>query len=654
MVDMEKAAGEDCGDPPILIDSGTESINESPIGEDSSHHSSASTSQVDTDIWDIDDTIKQPHGVKNILDKAISVDEDSLIKPLEPTICCTSQNVSCDMNLLHLDKPLLSILRRTPANTDLHRRVSFPTDFGVLAIYKEPDLKTPYKLDETTSEKMITCYQESCKRHNAVELDTIKNQIIEIKNNTNFSAVLNLAGINLTMEVCETLEDLLKLSNFQTIKIKDCKFNDESIREFLNILEYYDSASEYITTDFYKETDTWNTFCSMLSKSSVLESLTLEGFLFNDNYIKMLLQNIKVNDTLITLKLSNCNIGFSPMSHLVDTIQVSKSITELYLPQTGLYTRETDLLGKLLSNYHDLKVLDISNNFIGDRGLEVLAKGLCNQDDDICGLNVFVIFNNQITEKSGPIISNIIEKCRTLHTLNIGYNNLTDAVVTAMESGLKKTTSLNWLGLQSTVLTDKGVMKLAELIQMNKSLTKVNLKGNRAIRNEGLEKLSHALTNTMISRVELDASSRNSDDPQGFMELVKKINAICTVNKSKAEQTCDEEVLNWTMQISRKVSLNCDPIYPSAPADSLHTMQKKSSASIPGSRFVVSKVTEKKPSRFVVVPVQHHDSNESLASSPPQDEEDNKFSNVRSSVSSNDSVESNSVYDSTTPSGESD
>lgn len=96
------------------------------------------------------------------------------------------------------------------------------------------------------------------------------------------------------------------------------------------------------------------------------------------------------------------------MSLLVEALMTNQSIRELYLPSTGLYTKEADALQRFLVNNTHLKVLDISNNNLGDRGLEVLAKGLCNQTTAGIGLSVLVIFNNQITEKSGMVIKNII------------------------------------------------------------------------------------------------------------------------------------------------------------------------------------------------------------------------------------------------------
>lgn len=90
----------------------------------------------------------------------------------------------------------------------------------------------------------------------------------------------------------------------------------------------------------------------------------------------------------------------------VDSLMYNNSIRELYLSQTGLYTKEADCLGKFLSKNLCLKVLDISNNCIGDHGLMGLAKGLTLQQG--VGLSVLVIVNNQLTEKSGPTLATII------------------------------------------------------------------------------------------------------------------------------------------------------------------------------------------------------------------------------------------------------
>lgn len=92
----------------------------------------------------------------------------------------------------------------------------------------------------------------------------------------------------------------------------------------------------------------------------------------------------------------------------MDCLKSNTTLKELYLPSSKLYSREAQCLGNFLQVNTHLKVLDISNNFIGDRGLEGLSKGLAKQNIVGTGLSVFIVFNNQLTEKSGPVINSII------------------------------------------------------------------------------------------------------------------------------------------------------------------------------------------------------------------------------------------------------
>jgi DNA-binding Xre family transcriptional regulator len=225
-----------------------------------------------------------------------------------------------------------------------------------------------------------------------------------------------------------------------------------------------------------------------------------------------------------------------------------------------------------------------------------------------------------------------------LHTLNIGYNNLTDEVVANIAPSLEITTTLEGLGLQCTLLTCKGIDSLAVAIENNNSLQKINLKGNKAIQVTGLERLCQALTSSKISKIEIDDSNRSSHDPQAYVQLVKKMNAICTVNKTFKETSNDEIASN--QMVSRKVSLSCEPRYvtPDTPAAAVQ-IESPITSPIPSprppkSRFQITKVQDpnSRPiSRFKVTRV---------IPSPDEDVTLGKFANVRSSVSSNDSVDS--------------
>lgn len=687
LIEMEMAPADEEPDPPLLTDSGTESFNDSPTADDSS------TSATSTGHWELNSQQQIHISVKNILDKSISIDEEILIHPLVPEVISLHSLSMGAPNGKQHPPPLISILRRTSFYDTLGmdelmqnrhlRRVSFPENAHVLATYRESDLQSPTLPDQPwDAEQLLQEYQASCTRHKTIQLDAIKNQLATFKNNINSSETLSLATITVTMEVCETLEDIFKVANFHKLIIKDCTFTNHSVREFIDLLDYYNCTTEIVTTDYYtQENEIWAAFSSMLSKCNHLEALTFETFTFSDSHFRTLLNNLRNHHDIRVLKFQGCMLGHHAITQLVNALETNMVLQELYLPQTGLYTKETEVLSRLLTKNHNIRVLDISNNPIGDRGLEALARGLCTHTDANNGLSVLVIYNTQISEKSGQALSNIISGCKSLHTLNVGCNNLTDEVISKLIESLAVTATVEGLGLQTTLLTDRGASQLADAVRNNRSLQKINIKGNKGIQSQGLESLCKALTNSKIIKVEIDETNRNCDNPEEYSAMVAQINAICTVNKSRLETTNgdEEEMNNLSMYFLRKISLNCEPTYhlpavelPEHKAKSsrkkspaLSPMQSPGCSPTPHSRFSVSRVPDPLTrSRFTVMPVKlprDFGSGDTLANSPPPDDDlcvHNQFSNIRSSVSSIESVDSistkDSVYDSTTPSGESD
>ncbi|KAJ8941252.1 hypothetical protein NQ314_010450 [Rhamnusium bicolor] len=502
-----------------------------------------------------------------------------------------------------------SILRWQPTDfdssancspTNCKRRVSFPTDAACLVSYCQPEYDFPWIItQDLPADKILQVYQNSCKKHKTIELDIIKSQISEIKNNTNHSAILKLNSVKITSEVNETLEDILKVTNFHTLILNDCKFTPETMSEFLNMIEFYESVCHFEIEMNFEDDDTWKCFCSACNNIMVLESLSFKKMVINEPYMRSLLSAVKNNSNITMLKFDGCMLVKLPSFYLVENLMANQTLRELYLPSTGLYTKEAEVLARFLVNNTHLKVLDISNNFIGDRGLESLSRGLCKQNTPGIGLSALSIFNNQISEKKWTNHKQYYQ-CKNLHTLNIGYNNLTDEVLIHISSSLPATISLEGLGLQCTLLTCKGISVLAEAIQNNQSLQKINLKGNKAIQINGVEKLCQALTNSKINKIEIDENNRSCNDPEAYSQLVKKLFAICTVNKSFVETTDDEEVTNISALISRKMSLSCEPRY-SVPDPSttfqigspaLSPVPSPVSSPAPKSRFQIVKVAE--------------------------------------------------------------
>uniref|UniRef100_A0A182K7P6 Protein phosphatase 1 regulatory subunit 37 n=1 Tax=Anopheles christyi TaxID=43041 RepID=A0A182K7P6_9DIPT len=203
-----------------------------------------------------------------------------------------------------------------------------------------------------------------------------------------------------------------------------------------------------------------------------------------------------------------------------------------------------------------------------------------------CGLQVLVLWNNEITRSSARHFQRLLEKTSTLDTLNVGSNQLCNSFVSGISGSLKSNTTLTNLGLQGAHLSDKGVKTMAEIIEFggNSSLQRIDLRHNN-IQKGGLEALNEAMkSNKSVTRIDLDDTPRRIKDTSldgvgsEYSRLVNNIRAQCERNKNPPEPS---EPISTTVRraranylSSRKISLTCPSIKtsPSAIADKQHLL----------------------------------------------------------------------------------
>lgn len=118
-----------------------------------------------------------------------------------------------------------------------------------------------------------------------------------------------MSMLDVSVDVCETLEDLLKILNFRSIVIKNCKFTCFTMCEFFSLLEYYDPAMEIVLAQHISNVDIWKLFCNTLSKCNSLESVTFKDQEMTDQYLNLLLVNLRANSRISSLKFENCDLG---------------------------------------------------------------------------------------------------------------------------------------------------------------------------------------------------------------------------------------------------------------------------------------------------------------------------------------------------------
>ncbi|CAL7941933.1 unnamed protein product [Xylocopa violacea] len=513
----------------------------------------------------------------------------------------------------------------------LPRRVNFPTnDNHLITGYLEP--ANPWKLAENVNCKdLISAYKDSCLKHNSDPLETVINQLENLVTFELRGEELNLKGQPLDVNHAEPLEEIFKRIQFNKIDLEATSLNDESAVILFDMIEYYESAKHLnISSNPKIETYGWQACANMIRKTQCLEHLEAKDVILNEQYMNILSRALRLVCHLHVLKLENCGLSGRSIITLVAALKMNTGIRELYLADNGLNFYDAIQLGSLLRLNNHIQLLDISNNVIQDEGVHDILEGLINQineDKDGKGLSILVLWNNQLTKKSSPYFARIIGLSKTLETLNIGKNMLTDELLFIIKDVLKKNRILLQLGIQSTNLTCKGIVTLSEIIEINQVLQRIDLRNN-SIEMTGIKALNAAMKkNRSITKIDLDDKPDNKTDDLSqslhqYAQLVAEIRSSCLENEQNRTLEENSEGFDnsyhsrFCSTTSRKISLTCQTLPCSL--SSTISMQKddsgrsmlepkringgrlRSPAPSPASSPVASPILSPSRSRFVV------------------------------------------------------
>ena len=189
------------------------------------------------------------------------------------------------------------------------------------------------------------------------------------------------------------------------------------------------------------------------------------------------------------------------------------------------------------------------------------------------GLQVLILWNNNLTVKCAPNAADMLESTDYLQIVNFGQNPIGNDFLVEVKSSIKRNKSLTSLGLQATQLNTEGLKALAEALQFggNSTLQRIDLRNNE-IFSEGLSELSEALkTNKSIIRVDLDESPKSAMLPMyengpEYQSWFSAIRQQCAHNENPpelqeaAKATTTVQRIKTTLLGTRKISLTCSSV----------------------------------------------------------------------------------------------
>ncbi|XP_078476145.1 NACHT, LRR and PYD domains-containing protein 3-like isoform X6 [Lampetra planeri] len=186
---------------------------------------------------------------------------------------------------------------------------------------------------------------------------------------------------------------------------------------------------------------------------------------------------LKANTGLKKLVLSGNKIRDSGIQHLADGMAGRKvHLEELELDRCSLTFKSGSSLSVILKANTGMKWLELSDNKITDRGLQLLVDGMVGREWSLEQLD---LVRCSLTEKSVFSLGLILVANTGLKNLALSDNKITDSGLKFLADGMVgREGSLETLDLQRCSLTDKSIPALRAIISTNKSLRSLWIKEN--------------------------------------------------------------------------------------------------------------------------------------------------------------------------------
>uniref|UniRef100_A0A8C9VNV9 Protein phosphatase 1 regulatory subunit 37 n=1 Tax=Scleropages formosus TaxID=113540 RepID=A0A8C9VNV9_SCLFO len=166
---------------------------------------------------------------------------------------------------------------------------------------------------------------------------------------------------------CESLEDILKLLQFDFINLRETQLEENGASSLLDMISYYESTTHL---DISSNTNIgiwgWQSLSHLIHRC--LRRLDVSNMPLLDDIARML-SGALLCSRLTVLCLENSCLSGRPLFTLVGTLKKNTSLEELCLANNKLNSFQDSMqLGDLLKYNHCLQYLDLSNNLISDPG----------------------------------------------------------------------------------------------------------------------------------------------------------------------------------------------------------------------------------------------------------------------------------------------
>eukprot|EP00511_Aplanochytrium_stocchinoi_P002084 CAMPEP_0204825456 /NCGR_PEP_ID=MMETSP1346-20131115/3341_1 /ASSEMBLY_ACC=CAM_ASM_000771 /TAXON_ID=215587 /ORGANISM="Aplanochytrium stocchinoi, Strain GSBS06" /LENGTH=1358 /DNA_ID=CAMNT_0051953099 /DNA_START=53 /DNA_END=4129 /DNA_ORIENTATION=- len=247
-------------------------------------------------------------------------------------------------------------------------------------------------------------------------------------------------------------------------------------------------------------------------KTKYLLTLILNGTQILQSGAVVLAESLKNNTFLQLLDLSNNPLADNGVTALCGVFKYNQTLEELILQKCSFTADGAASIGEMLSKNKTLTVLDVSRNAISDDGVRDICHGIIETTvGDASQLMRIDMKGCFMGDEGAKHIGSIIGTVATLRDVDLSNNNIGENGAKFLAHGLLRNNiaqiegeetefsldGLETLNLDYNELTDAGVIALARVLPANHTLKNLSLKGV-GMKKEGLEVLCANIAETNI------------------------------------------------------------------------------------------------------------------------------------------------------------
>ncbi|XP_041960840.1 uncharacterized protein LOC121719377 isoform X16 [Alosa sapidissima] len=286
--------------------------------------------------------------------------------------------------------------------------------------------------------------------------------------------------------------------NLQTLRLRKCGFSDEGYVCLALTLMLNPSCVKKLDVNNNHPGESAQKLLSSTLKDPhrKVEALRFAGCKLSEKSCGIVATVLKSPNSLIELDLSHNDLGDSGVQLLSKGLSSPHcKLHTLRLAECKLLEKYCGIVATVLQSPNSMIELDLSHNYLGDSGVQLLSKGLSSPHCKLQTLRV-MLADCKLTDKLCKIVTSVLQSPNSLLLLDLSGNDLGDSGTQLLSEGLSSSNCiLQTLRLADCKLAEKSCEIVASILQLPNSLLQLDLSDNE-LGDSGVQLLSKGLSSS--------------------------------------------------------------------------------------------------------------------------------------------------------------